>query len=249
MTYTITALKALQDNYIWVIHNEKNAIVVDPTLADPVRKFLDENQLALSAIILTHGHQDHIGGVAELVQQFNPEVIDNFCDQLQDGQEIVIGDFPAIKVFLTPGHVYEHVCYLLDGKHLFCGDTLFSLGCGRVFTGDYQVMYQSLAKLKQLPPEVKCYPAHEYTRTNLNFTLGLDNKNVEYYADLVTDINYKLATVGNSLPTTIGIELKYNLFLRDNEETLWQLIANHANADVNNGFDYFYNLRLIRNSF
>lgn len=249
MNYQLKALRALQDNYIWVIHNEKSAIVVDPTLAEPVDEFLQQNKLQLVSILLTHGHIDHIGGVAELVNKYSPQVVDNFSDQLTDTTEIQIDEFPLIRVILTPGHMYEHVCYLFDQKHLFCGDTLFALGCGRVFTNDYQLMYNSLAKLKKLDADVLCYPAHEYTLNNLRFTLELDNENHGYYAEFINSTDSKLFEKQNSLPTLLSDELKYNLFLRDDDSRLWTVVGKKSESVITNGFEYFKQLRMIRNNF
>ncbi len=249
MNYQLKALRALQDNYIWVIHNEKSAIVVDPTLAEPVDEFLQQNKLQLASILLTHGHIDHIGGVAELVNKYSPQVVDNFSDQLTDTTEIQIDEFPLIRVILTPGHMYEHVCYLFDQKHLFCGDTLFALGCGRVFTNDYQLMYNSLAKLKKLDADVLCYPAHEYTLNNLRFTLELDNENQGYYAEFINSTDSKLFEKQNSLPTLLSDELKYNLFLRDDDARLWTVVGKKSESVITNGFEYFKQLRMIRNNF
>lgn len=249
MNYQLKALRALQDNYIWVIHNEKSAIVVDPTLAEPVDEFLQQNKLQLASILLTHGHIDHIGGVAELVNKYSPQVVDNFSDQLTDTTEIQIDGFPLIRVILTPGHMYEHVCYLFDQKHLFCGDTLFALGCGRVFTNDYQLMYDSLAKLKKLNNNVLCYPAHEYTLNNLRFTLELDNENQDYYAEFINKTDSKLFEKQNSLPTLLSDELKYNLFLRDDDARLWTVVGKKSESVIINGFEYFKQLRMIRNNF
>lgn len=249
MSYQIKALRALEDNYIWVIYNQKSAIVVDPTLADPVDEFLQQNNLHLDSILLTHGHSDHIGGVAGLVNKYSPQIVDNFSNQLADATNIQIDGFPTIQVILTPGHMYEHVCYLFDNKHLFCGDTLFSLGCGRVFTNDYQLMYDSLAKLKRLDNDVLCYPAHEYTLNNLRFTLELDHENQGYYADFINKIDSKLFEKQNSLPTGLSDELKYNLFLRDSDARLWAVIGKKSKSVITNGFEYFKQLRMIRNNF
>ena len=249
MNYQIKALRALEDNYIWVIYNQKSAIVVDPTLADPVDEFLQQNNLKLKSILLTHGHSDHIGGVAELVSKYLPRVIDNFSDQLIDATDFEVDGFPLIRVILTPGHMYEHVCYLFDNKHLFCGDTLFSMGCGRVFTNDYQLMYDSLAKLKRLDNNVLCYPAHEYTLNNLRFTLELDSENHGHYREFINNIDSKLFEKQNSLPTLLNDELKYNLFLRDDDVRLWTVVGKKSESVITNGFEYFKQLRIIRNNF
>lgn len=247
--YSITALKALQDNYIWVISNQESALVVDPSDANVVRDFLVTHNLNLVAILLTHNHQDHNGGVVELQQEYSDFKCYNYLDDhISDNITIDIANFPLIKVIATPGHMMDHVCYLVDNKHLFCGDTLFSLGCGRIFSGNFIAAYASLAKVKSLPETTWCYPAHEYTLANLKFTLSFDN-DYEYYAQLKTQIDDKLALDGRSLPVRLADELKYNLFLRCNEPKIQQLVANKIHQNITDELECFIGLRELRNSF
>ncbi len=266
--YTITALPALTDNYIWIISNNKDAIVIDPTIAKPVSQYLQQHNLKLKAILLTHPHGDHIGGVAELVNLFQPQVVDNFKGQLSDDMLVSIDGFPGFRIITTPGHMYEHVCYLLDSTHLFCGDTLFSLGCGRVFTGDFQAMYNSLNKIKalvnsnsglsnlntnandlQLKKTILCYPAHEYTMRNYEFTVAIDDGNNKYYEPLSANINSRLLTTGISLPVNLEDELNYNLFLRTDDPRIWPIVGAKAGVQVEDAFSCFYHLRQLRNNF
>lgn len=248
MKYNITALKVLTDNYIWLIHDDEKAVVVDPALAHPVIDYITSHELSLKGIILTHSHADHVGGVNELTATYRPQIVDNFNGRLQDNQIVSIFGFPEFKVILTPGHLYEHVCYFVDEKYLFCGDTLFSLGCGRVFTGDYAAMHNSLNKIKVLSGEILCYPAHEYTTRNLDFTLSIDD-NHAYYQPIISLIEQKLKNFGNSLPALLSDELKYNLFLRTADVQIWEKVSYKTGVEIKNDLDCFIQLRLLRNGF
>lgn len=246
--YQVIALKSGQDNYIWLIHDEQNAIVIDPTEAKVVKNYLTKHALNLQAIFLTHGHADHIGGVKELALSYQPEIIDNFKQQLLESQIIQIGTFPTFQVMLTPGHTVEHVVYLFDMKHLFCGDVLFSMGCGRVFTNDFDAAYTSLNTIKALDPRILCYPAHEYTANNLRFTSRLD-KTPDYYTQFAKFVVMKLSSLQNSLPTLLGDELQYNLFLRCHDPLVWSLVAAASDEIIDSEFNCFVALRKLRNNF
>ncbi len=247
--YVITALPAFKDNYIWIIHNSVAAIVVDPGESAQVNRFLVENNLSLRAILQTHNHSDHCGGVGLLRKKYPDALLYNNEQQtMQDGEIIELDGFPPIKIITTPGHTTEHVVFLFDQKHLFCGDTLFSMGCGRVFTGDYAAMYDSLNKIKKLAPQVLCYPAHEYTTNNLRFTTSID-KNSGYYQDLANYILMQLTTTKMSLPTTVEQELKYNLFLRCQDPAVWTMISEITKHPIANEFECFIAIRELRNEF
>lgn len=249
LNYQIIALKSGTDNYIWLIHDSMHAVLIDPTEALVVKNYLSQHQLKLQAILLTHGHSDHVGGVSDLVSLYNPDLIDNFHGQLIESQIMQVGDFPAFKVILAPGHTAEHVVYLFDDQHLFCGDVLFSLGCGRVFTNDFAAAYDSLMKIKALPAATLCYPAHEYTLNNLRFTTMFDQTQ-DYYVEFAGSVQMKLSSLqNNSLPTRLDGELKYNLFLRCNEVVIWQLVAEHIGEEITDEFSCFVALRNLRNNF
>ena len=216
-----TPISAFNDNYIWaIVHPQtQNCWVVDPGDAQAVHQFLQVNQLKLAGILLTHHHQDHQGGVKTLA---NPPDIPIWMpkDGLCHGNHPVdTGDIihlaPSeirLKVMRTRGHTLDHICYFND-TWLFCGDTLFSGGCGRVFEGTYQEMYCSLQLLSKLKPETWVFPAHEYTMANLDFALQVDPNNQalkDYHARCL-----KLRdTQQPTLPTQIAIEKAINPFLR-----------------------------------
>ncbi|WP_230370527.1 hydroxyacylglutathione hydrolase [Paludibacterium denitrificans] len=171
--FTVTPVRALADNYIWVLQQNRRAIIVDPGQAAPAQAFLEANQLTLEAILLTHHHADHTGGISELSQRwpeakvYGPADIALVQEAVMDGSHIdtTLG---SIAVLAVPGHTLDHLAYRLDG-HLFCGDTLFGAGCGKLFEGTAAQMYQSLNTLAQLPDNTLIYPAHEYTLSNLAF--------------------------------------------------------------------------------
>lgn len=248
LNYQVIPLKSGQDNYIWLIHDEQHAIVIDPTEAKIVKAYLTKHDLNLQAILLTHGHADHIGGVKELNLSYQPEIIDNLKQQLFESQIIQIGTFPVFQVMLTPGHTAEHAVYLFDMKHLFCGDVLFSMGCGRVFTNDFDAAYASLRNIKALDPAIRCYPAHEYTANNLRFTSVLD-KTPDYYTQFAKFVVMKLSSLQNSLPTLLSDELQYNLFLRCHDPLVWSLVAAASDEIIDSEFNCFVALRKLRNNF
>lgn len=219
----IRAIKAFSDNYIWAIElndeNKKRYIIVDPGEANPVIDFIGDN--ALEAILITHMHNDHIGGVRELKDKYGARVYgpvetENLNDiTLSDGNEFkVLGK--NFKVILTNGHTEEHISYLME-DNLFCGDALFLAGCGRVFTNDYEASYNGLEKLKNLSESVKVYAAHEYSLANLEFAKTvIENEDLNREYKRVK----KLREEGKiTLPSTIGLENKINpFFLAENLE-------------------------------
>jgi hydroxyacylglutathione hydrolase len=246
---TITPLKAFKDNYIWVIRHLDEVVVVDPGEAQVVINYLTLHRLKLRGIFVTHGHNDHIGGVAKLSQLYpEVEVISNLALELVDGAHLALVNWLDIQVITTPGHMLEHVCYLLNQTHLLCGDALFSLGCGRVFTQDYQASLTSLNKIKALPSTVLCYPAHEYTEVNYQFSLKYAPDPAKY-----TEFGTRLAAirqVGNpSLPTLLADELALNLFLSCNDASLMAQLSQFTATPINDELACFMVLRELRNCF
>lgn len=221
---TVHPVPAFQDNYLWVIHNAQHAAVVDPGDATPVLEYLNANRLKLTAIICTHHHADHVGGVEKLLDAldlrgkipvFGPatERIPARTEALREGDRILLPSFDlTFEVLDVPGHTAGHIAYF-GHDMLFCGDTLFACGCGRLFEGTAQQMTASLTKLKRLPPQTKVFCAHEYTMANIKFAEAVEPTN----ADLKLRKAFCAAKRHRNLPTvpsTIHLELATNPFLR-----------------------------------
>jgi hydroxyacylglutathione hydrolase len=226
---SIVALSAYHDNYIWVIHNEvdKTFFCVDPGDALPVLSYANKTGLRLNAILVTHHHTDHVGGLEKLhaiypeLTVYAPEDarIPQPYKAVHNNTLLSIGSY-QFNVLETPGHTLTHVCYFEPHKHwLFCGDTLFSAGCGRIFEGSSDLLYESLCRLKQLPDDTKIYCAHEYTRQNLRFAASIEPNNPEIraYATILDAHPHQC-----SLPSTLNLEKKINPFLRIDHHVLPQ---------------------------
>ena len=171
----IIPIPAFKDNYIWMFFDtaSKNAWVVDPGDANPVLETLQKYGFELAGILVTHHHHDHTGGVAELRQRWSKCPV--FGADLKNGDEITCGSV-RLKIIKIPGHTLDHIAFY-NNDILFCGDTLFSAGCGKVFEGTPEQMYHSLMQLRALPEEIKMYCGHEYTRANLNFAHQVEPNN------------------------------------------------------------------------
>lgn len=220
-SYSITPIPAFQDNYFWLIHNTRHAWVVDPGEALPVLEYLSRHKLTLAGILLTHHHADHIGGVADLRQCFHDiaivgcpiDALPPLTQTVHEGDHVTLHPLGlTVRVMDVPGHTRGHVAYLLD-QHLFCGDTLFAGGCGRLFEGTPEQMWQSLSKLNSLPDSTLIYCAHEYTLSNLTFALNVEPNN----ADLSRRLDHvrRIRARGEvTLPSSLAEEQRTNPFLR-----------------------------------
>ncbi len=220
----IEIIKCLEDNFSYLLINEENsnACVVDPGEAKPVLKYIEDNKINLKYILNTHHHGDHIGGNNILKSRFNAKILafENDKDKipmidifLNDGQ-VWKDDIFEFKVMHVPGHTLGHICfYFFNKKIVFTGDTLFSLGCGRVFEGSHDDMFNSLCKLKSLPLETKIYFGHEYTLNNSIFCNKFDENNSELNKKII-DIKKKLNNGLPTVPSSIKDELDCNIFLR-----------------------------------
>jgi len=218
----ITPIPALKDNYIWAIMNRTNntVLIVDPGEAEPVNAFLHEHKLTLAGILLTHHHWDHTNGVASLGKQHHVPVIGPEKDRIagltravKEGDEVNIDGFPfTFKVMEIPGHTLGHIAYYSRGM-LFCGDTLFAAGCGRIFEGTPPQMFATLQKLAALPDDTNVYCAHEYTVNNLRFAelAEPDNATIQKRMQKVRELRDQHLP---SLPSTLGEEKATNPFLR-----------------------------------
>ncbi len=221
--FDIIRVPAFKDNYIWLLRKGASAVVVDPGDARPVLEVLEREGLTLTSILVTHHHADHQGGVASLLAHYPAEVygpasesITALTQPLSGGETICLDALGVeFQVFAVPGHTLGHLAYYGCGS-LFCGDTLFAAGCGRLFEGTPTQMHDSLARLAALPDQTTVYCAHEYTEANLRFALAVEpgNRRLRERVDEVTVVRAKgLATV----PFTIETEKATNPFLRCSE--------------------------------
>ena len=219
-TDPVFAIPAFKDNYIWALQTGPNSLaVIDPGDAAPVLAVLAERQAHLSAILITHHHRDHTGGIAALLEHFavpvygpGNENIAGISQPLTEGDLVQLQHLAPLQVLQVPGHTRGHIAYVGAGM-LFCGDTLFSGGCGRLFEGDAATMYRSLQKLAALDGNTRVYCTHEYTAANLQFALHIepDNPDLQAYQQQVAAWR---AAGHITLPSTIARERAINPFLR-----------------------------------
>jgi len=249
----ITYIPAFSDNYIWLIKNTqtKTCIVVDPGIYQPVINWLNQNNYQLQAILITHHHNDHTGGVTELKTATNADIyapkLDNVsCDYPVIGDEILELIDYQIKILPTYGHTLGHVSYLI-GNNLFCGDTLFGAGCGRVFEGTYEQMFNSLNKIANLPRDTKIFCAHEYTLANLNFAQMIEPNNL-LIAERIKQVT-ELRTINlPSIPSFLSDEINTNPFLRCDKPEVVRNSSNYAGKKLTNNLAVFKALRNWKNN-
>jgi hydroxyacylglutathione hydrolase len=255
----VTAVPAFADNYVWLIHGLGDAAgrvaVVDPGDAEPVLSALTAAGLTLEAILATHHHADHIGGVEELLRRFRAPVFGPAGERipartvaLAEGAEVVLPRLGLrFTVFDIPGHTAGHIAYYGHGA-LFCGDTLFSAGCGRLFEGTPAQMLSSLDKLSRLPPETRVYCGHEYTAANLRFAQAVEPENAQLLS-YATEVAALRARSTPSIPSTLGLESRVNPFLRSRLASVRAAIAAHAGREPANDAEAFGELREWKNGF
>jgi len=251
----ITSLQCLTDNYAYIVNdnNSKTIGVIDPSEAKPIISFLEKNNLKLNYILNTHHHFDHIGGNIELKKTYNAKVVGFDGDKhripgidimLKNNEQWNFGN-SIVKILHIPGHTLGHICFFFEKEKIaFTGDTLFSLGCGRIFEGDHKQMLSSLNKIKQLPKDTMIYCGHEYTYKNAEFCIKHDNKN----SDLIRRFQKikKLRSLNlPTIPSRLEDELKSNIFLRCNQNDL-KINLNMKNQE---DLEVFKKVRDLKDSF
>ncbi len=220
----VEIIKCLKDNYSYLVIDEKNqsACVIDPSEAKPIINFIEKNKIHLKFILNTHHHYDHVGGNKELKKKYNTKIIGFEEDKdripeidicLKDRDVWKNNNF-EFKIFHIPGHTLGHICFnFFKEKLLFTGDTLFSLGCGRIFEGTYEQMFNSIKLLKSFDLKTKIYCGHEYTLKNSDFCLMHDKKNLKLKKKILL-IKEKLNKNLPTVPSTLNEELETNIFLK-----------------------------------
>lgn len=254
----ITPIPAFKDNYIWAIHlpDSDKVIIVDPGDPAVVENYLAEQQSGLAAILITHHHEDHINGIESLAKQHQISVygpgnsdIPGITRPVSDNNLIKVGGL-SIRVMATPGHTLDHLIYLLldEQPQLFTGDLLFSAGCGRLFEGSAEQMFDSLQRLKTLPDNTLIYPAHEYTQGNLTFACVVEPENNDLH--LYQEKCHKLRLENQpTLPTSLITEMKINPFLRTNKKPVIEAVSGLEQSNFNDEAALFAGLREWKDAF
>jgi hydroxyacylglutathione hydrolase len=254
----VRPVRAFSDNYIWLIESPRaqgRLVAVDPGDAAPVIAELQRSGASLAAILLTHHHPDHIGGVPELLRHGAVPVIGPDDDRIaqrtrivRDGEQLELADLGlTFEILQVPGHTVSHIAFWGHGA-LFCGDTLFSAGCGRMFEGTPRQMNDSLTKLRNLPPETQMFCGHEYTAANLRFALTVDPANAAAL-DYQGRVERVRAAGNPTLPSTLDLEIRVNPFLRCDVPTVVRAAEIHAGKSLQNPAEVFGVLRAWKDQF
>jgi hydroxyacylglutathione hydrolase len=255
---TVTPIPSFTDNYIWMLRNEKNqAVVVDPGDAQVIINALDQHQLNLAAILITHHHYDHTDGVKELREKYSIPVygptdskFNGISEELNDGDSVeVLGH--SFKIKSIPGHTLDHISYLYDdpsSPQIFCGDTLFLAGCGRVFEGTMEQMLSAMQYIKTLDKKTKVYCTHEYSLSNLAFAQTVEPDNIDIKDKIVQCQKLREQNLP-TLPNTIENELLINPFLRCDVLSVKQQASVYATLPLDSELEVFSTIRQWKNVF
>ena len=250
----IEIISCLSDNYSYLIHDEESntVAIIDPSEFKPCDKIIKKYN-KLDFILNTHHHADHVNGNLELKKKYNSKILGFSQDKrripgidilLEENQKQKIGNL-EFEVIFIPGHTKGHIAFFFSKEKIaFTGDTLFSLGCGRVFEGTHEEMFYSLNKIKNLPPDTKIYCGHEYTKSNLDFCLAYDPQNT-FLKEKAIDIQKKLNSNLPTIPTILGQEVKTNIFLRCNDPEIKLALDLKDSSEV----EVFSKLRDLKDSF
>jgi hydroxyacylglutathione hydrolase len=248
----VEPIPAFEDNYIWLLRKtgEQAVAVVDPGDADPVIERLRADRMRLSAILITHHHGDHTGGIPDLLGEWPEATVSAPADRRIRGATMTVGDGDRVSVpglhvqfdvLEVPGHTATHIAYLGDGM-LFCGDTLFAAGCGRVFDGTFEQLAASLRRIAALPPETLCYCAHEYTLANLGFAAWVE-PNSAALAERTAAARALREAGRPTVPSRLSLELATNPFLRTAEPAVVAAAETFAGAALTDATAVFTALR------
>ena len=251
----ITPIPCLTDNYAYIIsdNNSKTIGVVDPSEAKPIISYLKGKKLKLNYVLNTHHHHDHIGGNLELKKTYNAKIVGFVGDKhripgidisLENNEQWNFGN-SSLRVLHIPGHTLGHICFFFEKEKIaFTGDTLFSLGCGRIFEGDHKQMLQSLNKIKKLPRDTMIYCGHEYSYKNAEFCIKYDNNNINLKNKFIKIKELRSKNLP-TIPSSLEEELKSNIFLRCDQNDL-KIKLNMKNQE---DFKVFKKVRDLKDSF
>jgi hydroxyacylglutathione hydrolase len=257
MTIRLKPLPSLSDNYIWLLINDDNstAIIIDPGSSEPCESFFAQEGIKPVAILVTHQHWDHVNGIEKLVRDYglpvygpSTETIPCLTTALNTNDRFTLPGFDLdFEVIDLSGHTAGHIGYLTDGM-FFCGDTLFSAGCGRLLGGTAAQLHASLQRIKKLPRNLTIYCTHEYTLDNLHFAQAVepDNEAIQVRLNQAKALREKNQP---SLPFTIDQEIRYNPFLRTDKESVMNAVAQHSGQKIENSEDCFRYLRMWKDGF
>ena len=250
----IEIIPCLSDNYSYLIYEKKSNTVsiVDPAEFEGCDKVINKYK-KLDFILNTHHHADHVGANLELKKKYNSKILGSKSDKdripgidilLKENQKQKIGNL-EFEVIYVPGHTKGHIAFFFNKEKVaFTGDTLFSLGCGRIFEGTHEEMLNSLNKIKNLPPDTKIYCGHEYTKSNLNFCLAYDPNNT-FLKEKEIDVLKKLKSNQPTIPSTLGQEIRTNIFLRCNDFKIKHNLGLNNSSEV----EVFSKLRDLKDTF